>query len=118
MFLAILTWGYANDALELIIKMGRIVKANGITNLRNADVVVHQHLAGIANFYLIQKLDIGFIGMRLEEATKGSRTQMSDLCDFFQTWILCVIIHNKLIDLIDSVSIILGKSAGEGFTAQ
>mgnify|MGYP003578231502 CR=1 FL=1 len=115
---AILTWRQADNFLELIIEMRRIVESDHITDLGNAQVVIDQHLAGIPDLDLIEELNVCFVGMRLEETAKGSRAHAGNFGDILKGRIFHVAVHNKLVHLVDAFAIILSNYANESVAAK
>ena len=80
---------------ELFIEIGERIKTAVVTNRSNIILRVYQLLAGIANPYLIQKINIGFLGAFLKVVAERRNTHGYTFCNIMQ--------RNRLLERIDGI---------------
>lgn len=62
---------FPGEELEVLVEAGKIVEAALIAKLLDADAVVEEEFAGVADTDLGEELGVGLSGARLEIAAEG-----------------------------------------------
>lgn len=115
MFTLIKLGRLAGDAFEVLVKAGKVVEAAFIAQLFDADAVVEQQFAGMADAELGEELGIGLAGAGFEIAAKGVGHQLGYGGHFFEIDLAGEMAECIVVDGIDPVVLRFGEIGAEAY---
>jgi len=105
--------GFARDRAEVLVEAGEVGKAAFEAKLFDADPVVEEEFAGVADADLGQELGVGLAGAGLEVAAKGVGDEAGDGGDVVEIDLPGEMAEGIVIDRIDPVVLGLGEIGAE-----
>ena len=105
----------AGDAFEILVKTGEVVEAAFVTQLFDADAVVEQQFAGMADAQLGEELGVGLAGAGFEIAAEGVRHQLGYGGHFFEIDFAGKMTEGIVVDGVDPVVLRFGEIGAETY---
>ena len=105
--------GFAGDEAEVLMEAGEVGEATFEAKLFDADTVVEQEFAGVADADLVEELGVGLAGSRFEVAAEGIGDESGDGCDLVEIDLLVEMTEGIVVDRVDPVVLRFGKIGPE-----
>lgn len=105
--------GFAGDGAEVLMEAGEVGKAAFEAELFDADTVVEQEFAGVADADLGKELGIGLTGPGLEVAAEGVGDEVGDSGDLTEVDLLGKMTEGIIVDRVDPVVLRFGEVGAE-----